>query len=170
MQACQGWSDLIQICLYVFFTNHVYIAAKTRKNIGIWNKVLLLYLNYYFYINKRDKIVLKRVAKTVTHSVQSGNTSFLPSWKKQLSNTEEQEKPHPQQEPTQSMKPTKVEGPSFMNNFISLQRKKTKELVSLWMDNASSSNAILFLAFQIVQKLHMGLALQTLFFFFFSHK
>ena len=135
---------------------YIDIAAKTRKNIGIWNKVLLLYLNYYFYINKRDKIVLKRTAKTATQSVQSRNTtpspplSPLPNWNKQLSNTEEQEKPHPQQEPTQSMKPTKVEGPSFMNNFISLQRKKTKELVSLWMDNASSSNAILFLTFQTV--------------------
>ena len=123
-------------------------------------------LPIFFWINKRDKSALKRAAKTATQSAQSRNTSPLPSQNKQLSNTEEQEKPHPQLEPTQSMKPTKVKlQPSVVNNFVN-QRKKTKKLLSLWIDSTSSSNAILFLAFQIVQKIHKGSALQTSFLFF----
>ena len=71
---------------------------------------------------------------------------------KQLSQRRYKKYPHPQQEPNQSIKPTNVKGPSFMNNFVSNQRKQTKELLSLWMESTSSSNAILFRAFQIVKK------------------
>ena len=64
------------------------------------------------------------------------------------------------------MKSTKVEGPYFINNFIFDESKKTKRLFSLWMDNTSSSNAILFLTFQTIQKIHKGPTLQTSFLFF----
>ena len=80
--------------------------------------------------------------------------------------TEEQHEPHPQRVPTQSIKSTKVEGPYFINSFVSNQRKYTKEFLSLWIDNSSSSKATLFLGFQTVQKRHNGLALQTPFVFF----
>ena len=53
-----------------------------------------------------------------------------------------------------------------MNNFVFDQRKKMKELLSLWTDNTSSLNAILFLVFQTVQKIHKGPVFQTSFFFF----
>ena len=59
---------------------------------------------------------------------------------------------------------SKVEGPSFMNNFVSDQRKKTKELLSHWIDVIF--NTILFLAFQTIQKIHKGSTLQTSFLFF----
>ena len=59
------------------------------------------------------------------------------------------------------MKPTNIKRPSFMNNFVYDQRKQTKELLSFWMENTSSSNAILFLALQTVQKIHKGPALHT---------
>ena len=62
--------------------------------------------------------------------------------------------PLPQWEPTQSMKSINVEGPSFINILVSNQSKYTKEPFSLWMDNMLSLKAILFLAFQTVQKMH----------------
>ena len=95
-------------------------------------------------------------------------TPPLPSW---LPRTEVQPEPHPQRVPTQPIKSTKVKGPSFMNNIVSYQRKYTNELLSLWIDNTSSSNTILFLAFQTNQKRHSGPTLQTSSLsFFFSHK
>ena len=54
-----------------------------------------------------------------------------------------------------------VEGPSFINILVSNQSKYTKEPFSLWMDSMLSLKAILFLAFQTVQKMHQGPTLQT---------
>ena len=48
-----------------------------------------------------------------------------------------------------------------MNNLDSDHRKQTKSLFSLWKENTSLSNTILFLAFQTFQNKHKGLALQT---------
>ena len=59
------------------------------------------------------------------------------------------------------MKSINIEGPSFINILVSDHNKYTKEPFSLWMDSTSSSKAILFLAFQIVQKMHKGPTLQT---------
>ena len=77
---------------------------------------------FFFLISKREETVLKRNTKAMTQNIQK-RMHPLPSWdKKQLSKAEEQ-KNHPHRDPTHSMKPTKVEGPFCMNNFVSDQRK-----------------------------------------------
>ena len=76
-----------------------------------------------FLISKREGIVLKRDAKITTQKIKQRNTP-LPSWnKKKPWKAEGPKKNHPQQELTQSRKPTKDGRPFFMNNFISDQRK-----------------------------------------------
>ena len=64
------------------------------------------------------------------------------------------------------MNSKKVDGPSFINKLVSDQSELRKEVFSLWMDNTSSSKAILFLIFQTVQKMQRGPAVETVLHFF----
>ena len=77
---------------------------------------------FYFLISKREETVLKRNTKTMTQNIQKRMHPPSQLGQKQLSKAEKQ-KNHPHRDPTHSMKPTKVEGPSCMNNFLSDQRK-----------------------------------------------
>ena len=73
-------------------------------------------MNLFFWTSKREETILKRDVKTMTQNIQKRCTPF-PNWdKKQLSKVEKQ-KSHPYQDPTQSMKPTKVKGPFFTKQF-----------------------------------------------------
>ena len=102
----------------------------------------------------------------VTQGIQDQYTHPHSAETKKTVKMEVQKCSHPQRESDQSMKPTSVKEPSFMNNLVFDQRKQTKELFSLWMKSMSSSKAILFLAFQIIQKMHKGPTLYTSFLFF----
>ena len=83
------------------------------------------------------------------------------NWNRKLSKKIYKRQPLPQREPTQSMKSINIKGPFSINNLVAYHNKYTKEPFSLWMDNTSSSKAILFLTFQTVQKKHKGPTLQT---------
>ena len=48
-----------------------------------------------------------------------------------------------------------------MNNLVSDQKERIKERFGRWIDNISSLNANLFLAFQTVQKMWRGAALHA---------
>ena len=69
----------------------------------------------------------------------------------------------PQQEPSQSTKSTTEEGPKFKNNLAQSQRLQRKACLSPWMDCSSTSKALLFLFFQMVQNKHRGAASHTVF-------
>ena len=78
-----------------------------------------IFFFFVFFLSGRKEIVLKRDAKIATQK----NTKEMhpPPWLGHKNSRQKQrsQKNHPHRYPTQSMKPTKVEGPSFMNNFIS---------------------------------------------------
>ena len=62
------------------------------------------------------------------------------------------------------MKSINIKGPSFINILVSDHNKYTKEPFILLMASTSSSKAIMFLAFQTVQKIHKGPTLQSTFY------
>ena len=113
---------------------------------------------FFLYIDK-EKSHIKRDAKKATQGIQYLYTHCqkgqkrkkIPSWPSK----------QPQLEPNQSIKLTIVRGQSTINNLASDQIERTKEYLSLWIDNTSSLMATLFLAFQTVQKMQRGATLHT---------
>ena len=70
-------------------------------------------ISFFFLISKREETVLKRDAKIATQNIQKRSTPS-PARTKNSCQKWRTQKNHPYQDPTQSMKPTKVKRPSFI--------------------------------------------------------
>ena len=63
--------------------------------------------------------------------------------------------------PSQSKKLSKERGPSFTTDLVHNQILQTKEFFNLCIESSSLSKAILFLSFQIAQKIRKGAVFHT---------
>ena len=136
------------------------LKDKITRRGGLWNQVgnslALSHGNsnnktpreYFFFLINKEEYVLKKGAKRATQDIQDSYTYPQPnsSNKKNATKKEVAPQPHPQREPTQLMKLTSIEGPSFINILVSDQRKKTNEAFSHGIESTSSKE-ILFLTF-----------------------
>ena len=86
---------------------------------------------FFFYIDKGAKILKKRYTGGA-QGIQDPYTHHQKDSNRERS-TKQKGLQHPQQDPNQSMKLTKVRGQSSINNLASNQRKQTKAFFSLSM-------------------------------------
>lgn len=113
---------------------------------GVLDKICQ-WIEIFFFDRKEDKYIKKGHQKS-----DPWFTEYLHQPSKAKTTKQEWLKQHrPQQDPNQLKKLRRVERTSFINNFVSDQRRETEELFRLWIESSSPSKAILFLAFHIVQ-------------------